>query len=115
MLMTIFRTSPTAQVVDLGGGQGILLAALCKRYGFRGRVVDRTGREQRSMGFFNDPMTSGCKMETSSSLGLQKTFQSMPRPEADLSCFHVHLHRSVFVSEIVGLLSAGLYPEVGAS
>ena len=33
----------TPEVVDLGGGQGILLAALCKRYGFRGLVVDRTG------------------------------------------------------------------------
>eukprot|EP00434_Breviolum_minutum_P020109 symbB.v1.2.017732.t3/scaffold1366.1/size123243/8 len=98
----------TPEVVDLGGGQGILLAALCKRYGFRGLVVDRTGREmialtkatfeseQRSMGFFNDPMTDdrGCKMETSSSLGLQKTFQSMPRCEMILK----NLHETVAMS-----------------
>ena len=32
-------------MVDLGGGQGVLLAALFKRYGFKGCVVDRTGRE----------------------------------------------------------------------
>eukprot|EP00435_Cladocopium_sp_Y103_P031300 s3983_g7.t3 len=30
-----------AQVVDLGGGQGVLLSALCKHYGFEGTVVDR--------------------------------------------------------------------------
>jgi len=32
-------------VVDLGGGQGVLLSALCERYGFKGTVVDREGKK----------------------------------------------------------------------
>jgi hypothetical protein len=32
-------------VVDLGGEQGVLLSALCERYGFKGTVVDREGKK----------------------------------------------------------------------
>lgn len=35
------KSKQPAQVVDLGGGQGVLLSALCERYGFKGTVVDR--------------------------------------------------------------------------